>query len=190
MTTIETIRCHRVSAPLHSPFVTALRTATSADSLLVEVVDSDGASGWGEAPQVWQVTGESFAGAQAAVEGPISAAIIGRDSADLTEVLRWVQASTAANHGAKAAADARRFAEVHGVIVLAPDSRDDLCAVGSAVDVVAEQVDGRRVFAGVGVDPLERGLEQLELAVHVSHGVPTHRAYAPPTARARNQRSS
>lgn len=105
MTTIETIRCHRVSAPLHSPFVTALRTATIADSLLVEVVDSDGASGWGEAPQVWQVTGESFAGAQAAVEGPISAAVIGRDSADLTEVLRWVQASTAANHGAKAAVD-------------------------------------------------------------------------------------
>jgi L-Ala-D/L-Glu epimerase / N-acetyl-D-glutamate racemase len=105
VTTIETIRCHRVSAPLHSPFVTALRTATSADSLLIEIVDSDGASGWGEAPQVWQVTGESFAGAQAAVEGPVSAAITGRDPADLTEVLRWVQASIAANHGAKAAVD-------------------------------------------------------------------------------------
>lgn len=105
MTTIETLRCHRVSAPLHSPFVTALRTTTSADSLLVEVVDSDGASGWGEAPQVWQVTGESFAGAQAAIEGPVGAAITGRDPADLTEVLRRVQASIAANHGAKAAVD-------------------------------------------------------------------------------------
>ncbi len=105
MTTIETIRCHRVSAPLHTPFVTALRTATSAESLLVEVVDSDGAAGWGEAPQVWQVTGESFAGAQACIEGPISTAITGRDARDLTELLRWVHAGVAANYGAKAAVD-------------------------------------------------------------------------------------
>ena len=55
---------HLVSAPLHTPFVTALRTATHADSLLVEISDGE-LSGWGEAPQVWKVTGESLAGAQA-----------------------------------------------------------------------------------------------------------------------------
>ena len=67
---------HLISAPLHTPFVTALRTATHADSLLVEV--SDGSlSGWGEAPQVWKVTGESLAGAQACVEGPIATALDG-----------------------------------------------------------------------------------------------------------------
>ena len=32
---------HLVSAPLHTPFVTALRTATHADSLLVEISDGD-----------------------------------------------------------------------------------------------------------------------------------------------------
>jgi len=58
---IEQVRCHRVSLPLHTPFVTALRRTSTVDSLLVEVVDSDGAAGWGEAPQVWQGTGESVA---------------------------------------------------------------------------------------------------------------------------------
>jgi o-succinylbenzoate synthase len=105
VTTIAAIRCHRVMAPLHTPFVTALRTTSTATSLLVEVVDSDGAGGWGEAPQVWQVTGESLAGAQACVEGPMTTALAGRDVADLTELLRWVQAAVAGNHGAKAALD-------------------------------------------------------------------------------------
>ena len=65
--TISEVRTHRVSAPLHTPFVTALRRATTVDTLVVELVDSDGRSGFGEAPQVWQVTGASVAGARACV---------------------------------------------------------------------------------------------------------------------------
>jgi len=42
VTTIEHIRLHPVHVPLHTPFVTSLRSATQAESLLVEVVDSDG----------------------------------------------------------------------------------------------------------------------------------------------------
>ncbi|MFI5734672.1 dipeptide epimerase [Kribbella sp. NPDC051587] len=95
---------HLISAPLHTPFITALRTATHADSLLVEL--SDGShSGWGEAPQVWKVTGESLAGAQACVEGPITAALNGLGPDDLTEALRRVQNAAAGNFGAKAAVD-------------------------------------------------------------------------------------
>lgn len=164
MTTIETIRCHRVSAPLHSPFVTALRTATSADSLLVEVIDSDGASGWGEAPQVWQVTGESFAGAQAAIEGPISTAVIGKDAADLTELLRWVQACVAANHGAKAAVDvalhdlaARRLGvTLHGYLgSTATEIRTDVTVSALPGDVAGTAA--RRVADGFDVLKLKVG---------------------------------
>ncbi|MFC0625236.1 dipeptide epimerase [Kribbella deserti] len=95
---------HLVSAPLHTPFVTALRTATHADSLLVEL-SADGLSGWGEAPQVWKVTGESLAGAQACVEGPLAAALNGLGPDDLTEALRRVQDAAVGNFGAKAAVD-------------------------------------------------------------------------------------
>lgn len=98
------IRTHLVSAPLHTPFVTALRTATHADSLLVEISDSD-LTGWGEAPQVWKVTGESLAGAQACVEGPIATALQGLGPDDLTEALRRVQNAATGNFGAKAAVD-------------------------------------------------------------------------------------
>ena len=124
MTKIARIKTHYVSAPLHTPFVTALRTATRASSLLVELTDDDGVSGWGEAPQVWRVTGESLAGAKACVEGPIAQALDGLDTDDLTEALRRVQNSVAANHGAKAAIDValhdltarRRGQSLHGFL--------------------------------------------------------------------------
>ena len=165
MPTIETIRCHRVSAPLHTPFVTALRTATTAESLLVEVVDSDGASGWGEAPQVWQVTGESIAGAQACVEGPISTAITGRDAGDLTELLRWVQASVAANHGAKAAVDValhdltahRLGVTLHGYLgSTATEVRTDV-TLSTAHAGYTHEVAERRVAEGFDVLKMKVG---------------------------------
>lgn len=128
------ITTHLVSAPLHTPFVTALRTATHAESLLVEISDGE-LSGWGEAPQVWKVTGESLAGAQACVEGPITTALNGLGPDDLTEALRRVQNAAAANFGAKAAVDIalhdlaarRRGQTLHGFL-------------GSTVDVVRTDV--------------------------------------------------
>lgn len=105
MTTIERIRLHPVRVPLHTPFVTSLRRATHAESLLVEVVDSDGRSGWGEAPQVWQVTGESLPGAAAAIEGPLSIQLLGRDPADLTGLTDAVERAIVGNLSAKSAID-------------------------------------------------------------------------------------
>ena len=37
MSTVERVEVERLSLPLHSPFVTALRRATSADSVVVRV---------------------------------------------------------------------------------------------------------------------------------------------------------
>jgi hypothetical protein len=54
------VRCRVLRAPLHTPFVTALRSTTVVESLLVEVLDEDGAHGIGEAPVVEQVTGQSL----------------------------------------------------------------------------------------------------------------------------------
>lgn len=101
---ITEIRCHRVSAPLHTPFVTALRRTTTVESLLVEIVDADGRSGWGEAPQVWQVTGESVASAEACVDGPLSF-LVGRDPDDVTGLAHEVADAVPGNTNAKAAID-------------------------------------------------------------------------------------
>ena len=105
MSRIETVTTTRLTTPLHTPFVTALRRTTTTDTVVVRVLDSDGVTGWGEAPQVWQVTGESLAGAQACVDGPLAAVLVGRDPDDLAGLCRAVAGAVAANQGAKAAVD-------------------------------------------------------------------------------------
>lgn len=105
MSRIESVTTTRVSTPLHTPFVTSLRRTTTTETAVVRVTDSDGATGWGEAPQVWQVTGESLAGAEACVAGPLQGVLLGRDPDDLVDLCRAVSGAVAANHGAKAALD-------------------------------------------------------------------------------------
>ncbi|MEV0127890.1 dipeptide epimerase [Dactylosporangium sp. NPDC050688] len=102
---IRAVRTHRVSAPFHTPFVTALRRATTAESLVVELEDADGRRGYGEAPQVWQVTGGSVAGAEACVHQLLGPLLTGRDADDVTGAGRLVQRAAQRNEGAKAAVD-------------------------------------------------------------------------------------
>ncbi|MEP6649536.1 MAG: dipeptide epimerase [Lapillicoccus sp.] len=98
--------CAPLSVPLHTPFVTALRRTTTTDTVIVRVTDSDGVSGWGEAPQVWQVTGESLASATACLEQMLAPVVVGRNVDDWDEVLAAVQRAVARNFGVKAAVDA------------------------------------------------------------------------------------
>jgi len=102
---IVNVRTHRVSAPLHTPFVTALRSATSVETLVVEIEDSDGRLGFGEAPQVWQVTGASLAGSQACISEMVAPTLVGRDPDDLNSNCQIVSQLVAGNEAAKAAAD-------------------------------------------------------------------------------------
>jgi len=73
--------------------------------VVVEVVDSDGLHGFGEAPQVWRVTGESLAGAEACLMGPLRDVVMGRSLDDLADLLRAVGVAVVANHGAKSGLD-------------------------------------------------------------------------------------
>jgi L-alanine-DL-glutamate epimerase-like enolase superfamily enzyme len=170
MSRIEHVRCHRVSVPLHTPFVTALRRTTSTDSLLVEVLDSDGMTGWGEAPQVWQVTGDSVAGAEACVTGPLQALLIGADPDDLMELTRRVMAAVSRNFGAKAAVDvalhdlaARRRGVSLPVLLGSTTLRvptDVTLSAGSA-DELAE-VAATRVKDGFGVLKMKVGTDAAD----------------------------
>ena len=84
--TITDIRCHRLTAPLHTPFVTALRRTDDLETTVVEVVDDEGRRGYGEAPQVWRITGESLAGADACLSGPLADVVRGRSLDDLEDL--------------------------------------------------------------------------------------------------------
>jgi L-Ala-D/L-Glu epimerase len=105
MNAVVRVETQRVSAPLHTAFVTALRRTETTDVVLVRVTDGDGVTGWGEAPQVWQVTGESLAGAEACITGPLAAVVTGTAPDDLAATCRGVAGAVAGNHGAKAAVD-------------------------------------------------------------------------------------
>ena len=75
------------------------------DTLVVDLTDSDDLHGFGEAPQVWRVTGESLAGAEACVQGPLRDVVVGRSVDDLADLLRSVETAVVGNYGAKAALD-------------------------------------------------------------------------------------
>src|SRR4051794_41901553 len=78
MTTIDRVTTTTSSVRLHTPFVTALRRTETTDTVVVTVTDSDGRTGWGEAPQVWQGTGESLAGATACIETMLAPGVLRR----------------------------------------------------------------------------------------------------------------
>jgi o-succinylbenzoate synthase len=102
---ITEIRCHRLTAPLHTPFVTALRRTELLETTVVEVLGDDGVSGYGEAPQVWRVTGESLAGAEACLSGPLADVVRGRSVDDLPDLSAELLDAVVGNFGAKAAMD-------------------------------------------------------------------------------------
>ena len=101
---IERVETHLLSLPLHTPFVTALRRTTTIETVLVRLTDTDGCTGWGEAPQVWQVTGDSAVGSRACLDGPLADALVAAP-ADPSETAPIIQRAVVGNRAAKMAAD-------------------------------------------------------------------------------------
>ncbi|PWJ27103.1 L-alanine-DL-glutamate epimerase-like enolase superfamily enzyme [Branchiibius hedensis] len=92
-------------SPLHTPFVTALRRTTTSDSLLVTITDDEGRTGYGEAPQIWQVTGASIPGSQACVEELLAPLLIGQDPRAYVDLIHRVRGAVAGNEAAICAVD-------------------------------------------------------------------------------------
>lgn len=102
---VESLRVHHRRIALVRPFVTAVRTATAIDVVLVEARDSDGRSGWGEAPTSWRVTGESRESVSAAVEGPLTEGALGRPTDDPAATSGLLARRLARNSAARMAVD-------------------------------------------------------------------------------------
>jgi len=182
MSRVREVRCTGVSAKLHTPFVTALRRTTTVESLLVEVIDTDGVIGVGEAPQVWQVTGDSLAGARACIEGPLAAVLIGEDPTDLHRLTGAVRAAVVGNTSAKAALDvalhdlvARRLEVPLPVLLGGAELRLRTDVTVSAGDEQAlVDAAGRRREEGFGALKLKVGIDpagDVRRVVAVRHAV-------------------
>ena len=107
MARIVQVATARMARPLHTPFVTALRRTGHVFSVVVRVTDADGREGFGEAPQIWRVTGESQASIEACVLGPLADLLLGSDPmlAPAADVHRDLASAVVANGGARAATE-------------------------------------------------------------------------------------
>ncbi|WP_136706174.1 enolase C-terminal domain-like protein [Agromyces sp. H66] len=149
MSTLAELRVHRVPSPLVRPFVTAIRRAEHLDVLLVEAVDADGRSGWGEAPTSWRVTGESPESVRAAVTGPLAEAVIGVPTAERERWSTAIAAALIGNSAARSAVECAltdlaaqtagcRVADLLGAAPGVDRVRTDMTlSAGSAEDLVA-----------------------------------------------------
>lgn len=92
-----------IAVPLKAPFKTALRTVTTAESLLVQVTDSDGVVGMGEAAPTAPITGDTSASIRYAVEHVIAPKIIGESLNAPERVKQLIDTALVGNHSPKAA---------------------------------------------------------------------------------------
>lgn len=104
MSAITSIRVLQVPSPLARPFITAVRRTDHLDVVLVEIMDADGRRGYGEAATSWRVTGESAQSVAAAVAGPLSEVVRGRD-ADDSELPADIARSVWGNAAARSAVE-------------------------------------------------------------------------------------
>jgi L-alanine-DL-glutamate epimerase-like enolase superfamily enzyme len=162
---IDRVIIHHRTIPLQRPFVTAVRTAHEIDVLIVEVQDSDGRSGWGEAPTSWRVTGESVQSVTAAVLGPLKEAILGLAIEDPEALSAATERAVIRNSSARMAVECALYdlaARVVGVPLFqylgatAPEVRTDMTlsaiAADSEIDALCRTA---REFASAGYGTLK-----------------------------------
>lgn len=101
--TIKTIETFPIAVPLKSPFKTALRTVTTASSLIVRLTDSDGFVGLGEAAPTAPITGDTAASIKYAVEKVIAPKLIGVSLTQPERVKQLIDTALVGNHSPKAA---------------------------------------------------------------------------------------
>ncbi|MGD0810561.1 MAG: dipeptide epimerase [Acidimicrobiales bacterium] len=95
----------RFASPLLAPFVTALGTVTTVEGVVVRVRDDEGRLGTGEGVATVPITGDTVESIEAALQGPIRAAVIGGRTDELSPLLASVGNAIVGNFGAKAAID-------------------------------------------------------------------------------------
>ncbi|REJ11215.1 dipeptide epimerase [Halobacillus trueperi] len=102
---IQSIETYPIAVPLHTPFKTALRTVTVAESIYVKVIGEDGTEGWGEAPPTVVITGESLTSIDHTIKKVITPVLIGKDITYREDLFEKLQGCCIGNTSAKAAVD-------------------------------------------------------------------------------------
>jgi L-alanine-DL-glutamate epimerase-like enolase superfamily enzyme len=149
-----------LTRPLHTEFVTALRRTGYVYSIAVRLTDSDGVVGFGEAPQIWRVTGESLASIRTCVLGPLADALLGCEVDDASQLAAVLDRSVAGNTGARAAC------EIAGHDLVARRQELPLAAsLGATVNAVRTDVTMAAATAAGAADLAPSGFTQVKVKV-------------------------
>ncbi|MGF2384089.1 dipeptide epimerase [Lentilactobacillus otakiensis] len=100
---IKEIQTQEAAVPLKRPFKTALRTVTTAQTLIVKVITSDGKIGYGEAAPTPVITGDTLPSIKEAVENVIGPKIIDRQLVDSEDIKATIDQAMVHNSSPKAA---------------------------------------------------------------------------------------
>ncbi|MFC2948890.1 dipeptide epimerase [Virgibacillus sediminis] len=102
---IQQVETLRAAVPLHTPFKTALRTVTVAETVIVKITDAEGNIGWGEAPPTHVITGDSVKSVEFAVNQVFKPLIEGESIKHRERLFEKLDGSMVGNTSAKAAVD-------------------------------------------------------------------------------------
>lgn len=174
MTAVERIRVLRVPSPLVRPFITAVRRTDHLDVVLVEVTDTDGRRGYGEAATSWRVTGESPQSVAAAVAGPLAEAVLGREACDpgiAADIARSVWGNAAARSAVECAV-ADLAAHQRGVALAQMISAQTLTALTAPSRLRTDMTLSAgepAVLASLAAEHVTAGFGCLKIKVSATH---------------------
>ncbi|MFD1018142.1 mandelate racemase/muconate lactonizing enzyme family protein [Thalassobacillus hwangdonensis] len=102
---IVSIDTYYGAVPLHTPFKTALRTVTVAETVIVKVTCDNGIIGWGEAPPTHVITGDSLASIESAITNVFKPLLTGESITERDRLFALINKAIVGNTSAKAAID-------------------------------------------------------------------------------------
>lgn len=102
---IVDLELYHSSIPLHTPFKTALRTVTVAESIFVKITCDNGSIGWGEAPPTHVITGDSLASIHYTIDQVIRPILQDAELSSYAHIFMQLEKAIVHNTSAKAAVD-------------------------------------------------------------------------------------
>ena len=102
---IRTVETFLVSSTLRKPFITALRTVYTVQSVIVKLTTDDGLIGWGEAVPTHVITGDSVGGIRYVIDEVLAPLLIGQHVVQREMISERIQRTIVGNTSAKAAVD-------------------------------------------------------------------------------------
>ncbi|PID22268.1 dipeptide epimerase [Sporosarcina sp. P3] len=102
---IRTVETFLVSSSLRKPFITALRTVHTVQSVIIKLTTDNDLIGWGEAVPTHVITGDSIGGIRHVIDHVLAPLLVGQDIRRLELLTERMQRAIIGNTGAKAAVD-------------------------------------------------------------------------------------